>query len=283
MPKVNTFLHLAGEVGVPTEYGKECCEGALRRLATLITNRINDKSLNPAMLTSKGSLETRTWLSEKSLVREAMSVLVKGMYFKQCKPLDFQPTPPPENQAFTSPKTFHTATASAAPLQLITPPSTIVSSRTATPATRSPAMKAIKSTVTINVLVTPPPRTTGDTDVEPGAPGDSLRRCCKMTKDLLTQGNDALDRSNDPASDIPAGLVDKLPHHTIQANKRIGKWLRSNTGQSNPNAESADSGSTFPGVDVPTPSHSDVSTVPDIDVPTPSHSDADSWDGDAVE
>nr|OQO28095.1 hypothetical protein B0A51_05294 [Rachicladosporium sp. CCFEE 5018] len=158
-----------------------------------------------------------------------------------------------------------------------------MSSHIATPATPSPAPKVVKSTAARNVLVTPLSSTTGDTDAEIEAPGDGLLRCCKMTKDLLTQGNDALDRSNDPASDVSAGLVDNLPHHTIKANKRIGKWLCSNTGQSNPNAESADSGSTFPGVDVPTPSHSDVSTVPDIDVPTPSHSDADSWDGDAVE
>ncbi|OQO14535.1 hypothetical protein B0A48_01413 [Cryoendolithus antarcticus] len=329
MPKVNTFLHLAREVGVPTEYGKECCEGALRRLATLITNRINDKALNPAVLTSKGSLETRTcswatfttavivhdpnfthtqvvdsvWLvrhflatgetrhppllgsglSEKSLVREAMSVLVKGKYFKQCKSLDFQPTSPPGTEAFTPSKTFQTTTASTISSHLITPPSTIVSSHTATPAAPSPATKVVKSTVARNVLMTPSLSTTGETDVEPEAPGDSLRRCCKMTKNLLAQGNDALDPSNDPVSDVPAGLLDDLPYHTIQAKKRIGKWLRNNTGRSNPNAPSADSDSTFPGVDVPTPSHSDVSTFPGVDVPTPSHSDADSWDGDAVE
>ncbi|KAK6438525.1 hypothetical protein LTR95_005272 [Oleoguttula sp. CCFEE 5521] len=313
MPKVNTFLHLAGEVGVPTEYGKECCEGALRRHATLVTNRINDKALNLAVLTSKGSLETRTcswatfttaviaddpnfththvvdsvWLvkhflatgesrhppllgsglSEQSLVREAMSVLVKGKYFKQCKPLDFQPTSPPEIKALTPPKTLHTATNSATHSQLITPLSTTMSSHTATPATPSPATKVVKSTVTRNVLLTPPSSTTGDTDAEPEASGDSLRRCCKMTKDLLAQGNDALDPPNDSASDVLASLVDDLPHHTIQANKRIGNWLRSSTGRSNPNAATGDSDSTFPGVDIPTPCHSDT----------------ESGDGDAVE
>ncbi|KAK6442051.1 hypothetical protein LTR95_001706 [Oleoguttula sp. CCFEE 5521] len=345
MPKVDTFLHLAGEVGVSTEYGKECCEGALRRLVTLITNRINDKALNPAVLTCKGSLETRTcswatfttaviaddpnfthtqvvdsvWLvghflatgetrhppllgsglSEKSLVREAMSVLVKGKYFKQCKPLDFQPTSPPGTKAFTPSKTLQTARASGISSHLITPPSTIVSSHTEIFATPSPTPKVIKFTAARNVLVTPPPSITGDTDAKTEAPGDSLRRCCKMTKNLLAQGNDALDPSNDPVSDVPAGLVDDLPHHTIQANKRIGKWLRNNTGRSNPNAPSADSDSTFPGVDVPTPTHSHASTFPGVDIPTPSHSDvstfsgvglptpshsgAESWDGDSVE
>nr|OQO28094.1 hypothetical protein B0A51_05293 [Rachicladosporium sp. CCFEE 5018] len=87
MLKVNTFLHLAGKVGVPTD-------AHLQRHYFLATG----ETRHPPLLGSR--------LSEEISVREAMSVLVKGKYFKQCKPLDFQPTSPPEIKAFTPPKTL---------------------------------------------------------------------------------------------------------------------------------------------------------------------------------